>query len=116
MGQLALPGGFVDHNETLQESAIRELKEETKLADRHGPFPVSFGRIKSFYKQQGYVLIRTTNKKRPHKGAVIIPKCQDQLDVETVQIHDFGESSDKVLDEHLFCIITGINFGDGTQL
>ena len=51
MGQLALPGGFVDHDETLLESAIRELKEETKLADKHGPFPM--GKLKGFLDGQG---------------------------------------------------------------
>lgn len=30
-GMYALPGGFIDHNETIKESAIRELKEETKI-------------------------------------------------------------------------------------
>lgn len=50
-GQLALPGGFVNHDETLLESAIRELKEETKLADKHGPFPM--GKLKGFLAGQG---------------------------------------------------------------
>ncbi len=50
-GLLALPGGFVDHNETLLESAIRELREETRLADKHGPFPM--GKLKGFMAGQG---------------------------------------------------------------
>ncbi len=50
-GLLALPGGFVDHNETLLESAIRELREETKLADSHGPYPM--GKLKGFLAGQG---------------------------------------------------------------
>ncbi len=50
-GLLALPGGFVDHDETLLESAIRELREETKLADKHGPFPM--GKLKGFLAGQG---------------------------------------------------------------
>jgi len=50
-GLLALPGGFVDHDETLLESALRELKEETKLADQHGPFPM--GKLKGFLAGQG---------------------------------------------------------------
>lgn len=31
-GLIALPGGFIDQNETLVQSAIRELKEETAIA------------------------------------------------------------------------------------
>ncbi len=50
-GLLALPGGFVDHNETLLNSAVRELREETKLADKHGPFPM--GKLKGFLDGQG---------------------------------------------------------------
>lgn len=50
-GLLALPGGFVDHDETLLDSAIRELREETRLADKHGPYPM--GKLKGFLAGQG---------------------------------------------------------------
>lgn len=50
-GLLALPGGFVNHDETLLDSAIRELREETKLADQHGPYPM--GKLKGFLSGQG---------------------------------------------------------------
>ena len=38
-GLLALPGGFINHDERLRESAIRELREETAIADAKGPIP-----------------------------------------------------------------------------
>lgn len=43
-GLVALPGGFLDQNETLQNGMIRELREETKLKV---PEPVLIGNIKS---------------------------------------------------------------------
>lgn len=47
-GKFALPGGFVDPGETVVQSAIRELKEETGLS-----FPQSRFRLVGVYSDPG---------------------------------------------------------------
>ena len=42
-GNLAIPGGFVHENESLDQAAIRELKEETGVADVYLEQLYSFG-------------------------------------------------------------------------
>lgn len=37
-GRLALPGGYVEHSELIQDAAIRELIEEARPASAHGPY------------------------------------------------------------------------------
>lgn len=43
LGQFAIPGGFVQENEDLDEAALRELKEETGVADVYLEQLYSFG-------------------------------------------------------------------------
>lgn len=45
-GLLALPGGHVNEYERIRDAAIRELREETKIADHNGKIPA--GRLGSY--------------------------------------------------------------------
>lgn len=49
-GLLAFPGGFINSDEFLIDSAIRELKEETKISDDKGEIPP--GKLRSFIKDR----------------------------------------------------------------
>src|SRR5687768_1981284 len=44
IGQFAIPGGFVHEDEDLEEAALRELKEETGVADVYLEQLYSFGK------------------------------------------------------------------------
>lgn len=49
-GLMALPGGFLDANEKVKDCAVRELKEETRIADHHGEIPPA--KLRSFITSQ----------------------------------------------------------------
>jgi len=68
-GQWALPGGFIGENETLLDSVIRELREETKLKV---PEPVLRGSIK---KEKTY-----SHPSRSTRGRTITQAYLIQLD------------------------------------
>lgn len=64
-GKLAIPGGFVNLNEWIAKARIRELKEETRLADSMGEIPPA--KIHSFLiKEKVY-----DDPKRSARGRVI---------------------------------------------
>lgn len=66
-GLLALPGGHVNENETFRSAVIRELKEETKIADNKGEIPPAM--LASFIEDTKTRLFDSPN--RSERGRVI---------------------------------------------
>lgn len=64
-GQLALPGGFLNPNESIEDCAVRELKEETRIADHLGEIPPA--------KLRSFIVGKTTydNPNRDPRGRAI---------------------------------------------
>lgn len=67
VGQLALPGGYIDHSETWQRAAARELFEETGL--RVDPAEVEHFRTLSSDRGDGGLLV--FGRVRPHGPDVL---------------------------------------------
>jgi bifunctional NMN adenylyltransferase/nudix hydrolase len=111
-GLLALPGGFVNHDETLIESAIRELREETKLADQHGPYPM--GKLKGFMAKQdvfddpkrsvrGYTLTHAfLFRLPPAKQLMKVIGSDDAVDADWYPIGSLDPT--EVFEDHYFII------------
>ena len=83
-GALALPGGFVNPKELIFESAVRELREETKISDHKGEIPPAM--LKSFVENKDGV--RFEDPDRSDRGRTIthafhfnMPKREEMFNV-----------------------------------
>lgn len=109
-GLWALPGGFINEHETLLESALRELREETRLAV---PKPVLLG---SIVKQHTYDAPNRSTRGRTITHAVHfklhdmesgLPKTKGSDDAREafwVTYSEFKQSRHKLFEDH-YCIV-----------
>ena len=112
-GLYALPGGFLDQNETLEDGMLRELREETKLKI---PVPVLRGSIKKsriFDAPQRSLRGRTITQafliELP--ASTPLPKVKGADDAEKamwVPLNDFYKMQDKIFEDHWSIVKTMI--------
>lgn len=108
-GTWALPGGFVGQNEKLLDSAIRELKEETKLKV---PVPVLRGSLKDRHvfdepsrSQRGRTITHAFFFELAHSqwGKLTpIRAADDAADAQWVPLSEFLNMQEKVYEDHFF--------------
>jgi bifunctional NMN adenylyltransferase/nudix hydrolase len=112
-GQWALPGGFLNQEETMLDGAIRELKEETKIKV---PVPVLKGSIKSsktFDAPNRSSRGRTiTQAFHIDLGVGELPKVKGSDDAEKAFWVPFKDvKQEKMFEDHFFIIDNFLNIG-----
>ena len=120
-GKLAIPGGFIHLNEWIADARIRELKEETKLADTQGEIPPA--KIQSFIQKEKVY----DDPKRSQRGRVItfagyykLPDAKELYkvvgsdDAEKADWYSMAElSADMFMEDHYFIIQDMLGLSEG---
>ncbi len=112
-GLWALPGGFLNQDETMLDGAIRELKEETKIKV---PVPVLKGSIKD---SKTFDAPNRSSRGRTITQAFLIdlgvgelPKVKGSDDAEKAFWVPFNEvKQEKMFEDHFFIIDNFLNIG-----
>lgn len=92
-GQLAIPGGFIRQDEIIKNAAVRELKEETAIADAKGEIPPAM--LESFIDDSATKVFDDPN--RSLRGRVIthahLFRCPDRHHLFGVRGRDDAKSA-----------------------
>lgn len=103
-GLLALPGGFVNQKEKLQDAALRELKEETGIKINISDLRKSIIETKVFDDPQRSARGRTiTNAYLINLGMGTLPQVKGMDDAERAQwlsLSDFHSMSNEFFEDH----------------
>ncbi len=122
-GLLALPGGHVDPGERFRDAAIRELKEETRIADARGEIPPAM--LGSFIvdaktrlfddphrSERGRVITQAFLFELPARSALFSVRGDD--DATSARWHELGSlRADRFFEDHAAIIreMTGAHLG-----
>jgi len=108
-GLWALPGGFVGQKEWLEDAAVRELREETRLKV---PGPVLHGSIKGRQvfdapdrSQRGRTITHAFYFELPHNQFAGLPPVKgddDAAHAQWVPVGDFLAMQDRMFEDHFF--------------
>ena len=111
-GRLAIPGGFVNLNEWIAKARVRELKEETRLADNQGEIPPA--KLMSFMvKEKIYDDPKRSARGRviTHAGLFKLPSAKQLYkvvgadDAEKAAWYDFSKlDASMFMEDHYFII------------
>lgn len=104
-GLWALPGGFVNQTETLQEAAIRELKEETRI---DVPVPVLVGSIVRVHtyddphrSTRGRTITTAYHIRLPDRNDLPRVKgSDDAAKAKWLTLSEFAQSRNKMFEDH----------------
>lgn len=107
-GQIALPGGFLNQNETTEVACIRELREETGIKV---PAPVLRGNIKSRdvfdhprRSLRGRTVTHAFHIQLPDTKLPKVKGADDASKAWWIPINEFMDRSDEVYEDHYFIV------------
>lgn len=117
-GRLALPGGFIDTHETLQESALRELAEETTLQVSEHDLHASLKAVGVFdaplRSQRGRVITHAYHFDLPANVLPPITAADDAAQARWTPLTQLSQLENQFHDDHFLILDEFLHMADWT--